>query len=569
MRSAASEHFNNEQMMSRLSATFSALIREEVEIVRRFLESDVPDLEKSEVGPLVELSVRLVERSAEWLDVGTVASLTRELRETLAQLGALRPSQREELVRHCSVALETQEKLADQLRTDGFAGLLAHAASVGDAVDRLRARLGRAKVESVNASRGNIDEVTPDMAPRENLLALTFEIKSALVHQNDRIGSISEGMSATLRSVQGVLGEWDGLLKAIDVHRVGRDGSVAAAPAGRRRAAAEHDATERALVVHQKLDEIATGMRTLLHDIHQLLGSQYSLERRARDLDEHLLWEFLDPLDRFVDEFYAAVSRRDTEERRSVLTIHTGGVGFEPEIGSILLPHLLRLLESAVSPKGEASRELRLTAAREGLEARIAIEGRVTFETEALRHLEASLEELGGFVTLQRDAGGSSLLHLQFPMARSLRGFLIVEAGGQRIALPWSSIERIQSSADEFTWTGGGAKPEIVPLATLFGTPEAGDPASPRAGESPRALNGPVAVLRCGGGTGAIGFDRIVWRENARLSPLPPRLYPVEEVLGGIVGTDNQVTLVLHPGAIMRRLRGDSACRAVIEEESA
>ena len=35
------------------------------------------------------------------------------------------------------------------------------------------------------------------------------------------------------------------------------------------------------------------------------LGSQYSLERRARDLDEHLLWEFLDPLDRFVDEFYA------------------------------------------------------------------------------------------------------------------------------------------------------------------------------------------------------------------------------------------------------------------------
>ena len=65
MRSAASEHFNNEQMMSRLSATFSALIREEVEIVRRFLASDVPDLEKHEIGPLVELSVRLVERSAQ------------------------------------------------------------------------------------------------------------------------------------------------------------------------------------------------------------------------------------------------------------------------------------------------------------------------------------------------------------------------------------------------------------------------------------------------------------------------------------------------------------------------
>ena len=48
----------------------------------------------------------------------------------------------------------------------------------------------------------------------------------------------------------------------------------------------------------------------------------------------------------------------------------------------------------------------------------------------------------------------------------------------------------------------------------------------------------------------------IVWRENARLTPLPPRLYPVEEVFGGILGSDGQVTLVLHPAAVMRRLRG-------------
>jgi len=566
MRTAASEHFNNEQMMSRLSATFSALIREEIEIVRRFLESDTPDLEKHEVGPLVELSVRLVERSAEWLDVGTVASLARELRETLAQLGSLRSAQREELVTHCRVALQTQEKLADQLRTDGFAALLEHAASVGDAVDQLRARLGRAKAESLNASRGVIDDVTPDLAPRENLLALTFEIKSSLVHQNDRISSISDGMGTTLRTVQGLLNEWDGLLKAIDHDRVGRgDGDAKPAPS-RRRAQAGPTASARALQVHQKLEDMAGGLRTLVHDIHQLLGIQYSLERRVRDLDEHLLWEFLDPLDRFVDEFYAAASRRDNDSRRSVLTIHTGSVGFEPEIGAILLPHLFRLLESAASPEEDTSREIRFTAAREGLEARIAIEGRVTFAPEAVRHLESALEELGGFVTLQTDSNGSSLLHLQFPMARSLRGFLIVEAGGQRMALPWSAIERIQSSADEFTWSGSGQKPNVVPLASLFGTSDHGESAVPKSGEPVRPSNGPVAVLRCGGGAGAVGFDRIVWRENARLTPLPPRLYPVEEVLGGIVGSDNQVTLVLHPGAIMRRLRGDLASRAASEE---
>lgn len=558
MRTAASENLNNEQMMSRLSTTFSALIREEIEIVRRFLDSGATDLEGHEAGPMVELSVRLVERSAEWLDIGTVASLARELRESLVQLGNLRPAQRQELVNHCRVALDTQEKLADQLRTDGFAALLAHAASVGDAVDQLRARLGRAKTESLNASRGVIDDVTPDMAPRENLLALTFEIKSSLVHQNDRIGTISDGVGGTLRSMQTVLTEWDGLMKAIDPARGSPAEHDAAVSASRRRTNPGPTVATRAIQIHQKLEEVATGMRTLAHDLHQLLGIQYSLERRARDLDEHLLWEFLDPLDRFVDEFYAAVSRRDTASRRSVLTIHTGSVGFEPEIGTILLPLLFRLLETAVSPEGEPSRELRLSAAREGLEARIAIDGRVTFEPDAFQQLETGLEELGGFVTLQAGPNGSSLLHLQFPMARSLRGFLIVESAGQRVALPWSAIDRICSSADELSWSGAGEPPDVVPLASLFALPEDSDSVPRRTSDATPPSNGPLAILRCGGGTGAISFDRIVWRENARLTPLPPRLYPVEEVLGGILGSDGQVTLVLHPAAIMRRLRGES-----------
>lgn len=559
MRTAASEHLNNEQMMTRLSATFSALIREEVDLVRRFLDSESPSLEGHEMGPIVELSVRLVERSAEWLEVGTVSSLARELRESLLQLGNLRPAQRQELVSHCRVALDAQEKLADQLRTDGFAALLEHAASVGDAVDQLRARLGRAKTEALNASRGVIDDVTPDMEPRENLLALTFEIKSSLVHQNDRIGSISDGLGVTLRSMQGILTEWDGFMKAIDPVRGGVAGAEAAAGGGiRRRANPGPTVAARAIQIHQKLEEVASEMRTVVHDLHQLLGIQHSLERRARDLDEHLLWEFLDPLDRFVDEFYAATSRRDTENRRSVLTIHTGGVGFEPEIGAILLPLLFRLLETAASPEGESTRDLRLTAAREGLEARIAIEGHVRFDGDALQQMESGLEELGGFVTLQTGQDGSSRLHLQFPMARSLRGFLIVEAAGQRVALPWSAIERICSSSEDLSWTAGSEKPDVVPLASLFTGPESSDaPAVPRrANDASKASDGPLAVLRCGGGTGAVGFDRIVWRENARLSPLPPRLYPVEEVLGGIIGSDGQVTLVLHPAAVMRRLRG-------------
>jgi chemotaxis protein histidine kinase CheA len=101
------------------------------------------------------------------------------------------------------------------------------------------------------------------------------------------------------------------------------------------------------------------------------------------------------------------------------------------------------------------------------------------------------------------------------------------------------------------TWSGGGGALPVVPLAALLGPAGAGE----TTGTPPRSADGPLAILRSGREIGAIGFDRIVWRENARLTPLPPRLYPVEEVLGGILAADNRVTLVLHPAAVLRRMK--------------
>lgn len=550
MKTAASEHLSHEQVISRLCATFSALIREQIEAVGRFLDGDAPDLESSDLGPLVELSVRLVERSAEWLDVSEVANLALELRETLARLGQLRPEQRQEMVAHCRVALDAEGKLAEQLRTEGFAALLAHAASVGEAVDQLRAGLNRARADAA-ASRGAIDSGTPDVGQHENLLALTFEIKNALVHQNDRIGSMSETVGETLRSAQAVLSEWEAVVKHVERQRMQSGGKEDAIfPEGK------------SLRIHQELQETTSGLRTLTHEVSQLMGLQYSLERRARDLDEYLLWEFLDPLDRFVDDLYLAASRRDQGGRRTVLTVQTGGVGFEPEIGSILHPLLLGLLESAEPYElTEGGQQIRFTAAREGLEARIAIEGRFHFDLESVRMLENALEDLGGFATIEGGEPKETSLRLQFPMARSLRSFLIVEAGGQRIALPWSAVERIHASTDELRWTGHVGTQKLHPLGALFGQEGSGsNGASGYDASRPRPEpNGPLAVLRCGGASALVGFDRIVWRENARLTALPPRLYPVEEVLGGIVAPDSSVTLVLNPGPIVRRLAAADA----------
>jgi chemotaxis protein histidine kinase CheA len=126
-----------------------------------------------------------------------------------------------------------------------------------------------------------------------------------------------------------------------------------------------------------------------------------------------------------------------------------------------------------------------------------------------------------------------------------------VEAGGQRIALPWSAVERIYASDSDPAWTSAAMPGPIHSLATLFGRDPAGS-----SDEHPREGR-PIAVLRSGSGSAIVSFDRLVWRENARLKPLPPRLYPVEEVLGGIMTPDSGITLVLNPSALLKRTQMD------------
>lgn len=566
MRTAASEYLSQTQIMSRLGATFGALIHEQVAAVRRFLD-DEANYDSSELLPIAELAVRLVERSAEWLEVSEIASLALEMREALAQLGQLRPAERQDVVTQCRVALEAEERLVERLRSDGFAALVEHAGLVSDAIDGLRANLKQARAQELNSARGMIDDATPDVGSQENLLALTFEIKNSLIHQNERIGSMSEVVGETLDAAHSALTEWDIVQKAVERQRM----------PGKKSGQHPSPLEGRSLTINQRLQETASGLRTISHELNMLLGLQYSLERRARDLDEHLLWEFLDPLDRYLDDMYTA-AQCGSRGQRMGLSIQTGGVGFEPEIGAILLPLVLRLLET-MQPLTDAGEtlEIRITAAREGLEARLQIEGPITLDLEPVRLLENALENLGGFASLNESPGAGTTLRLQFPMARSLRSFLIVEAGGQRIALPWSAVERIYSSDSDPAWTSAGSPRRIYSLAALFGRDPAWTPDGTRpeasaptgtAGRASRAETGgeghPLAVLRSGSGSAVVSFDRLVWRENARLKPLPPRLFPVEEVLGGIMTPDSGITLVLNPSALLKRTRreGDAPADA-------
>jgi hypothetical protein len=487
--------------LTRAAATFGALAHEQIEAVRRVLASDRPEL-SSEEGPVADHALRLVARGAEWLGLAELQRLTQDLRESLAQLGQVKPIEAEEIVAHAKVLLEHEGRIVDTLRADGFGPVLAHGGLVGRAISDLRVGLSEPDDRS---ARDLLDE-TPDMGPTETLLGLTVEIKSAIVNQNERIGA----MGRTLEAAQEAFED-------------------------------------------KRYPDVSSGLRTLAFEINHLLGVQYSLERRARDLDELLLWAFLDPLDRFVDDLYAAVSRRP-QTRQAVLTVRTGGVGFEPQIGAVLLPLLGRLIETA-EPAGssEEAPEIRVVASREDLEARITIEGFLAFDRGTVAMLEEALENLAGYVTLREAGDSPAQLRIQFPMARALRSFLIVEASGHRVALPWSAVERIHAAGEEMAGDPGPVTGPVIPLGALFGDVDGGD-----TGDS---ANGalPLAVLRCGGKSVVVTFDRIVWREGARLTALPARLCPVKDVMGGIVAPDSSVTMVLNPSVLVRKAHRASA----------
>ena len=513
------------ERLTRITATYGSLIHEQVELTRRFLGQPDPDLAMGD-GPLVEEAIRLVLRGAEWLELKELIEALQSLRDGIARMGQVMADNRGELISACHVELETEERLAGSLRSEGFGSLLEQAVLVEDAIEGMRSEMEPARSQP---PRSLFDEGAAGLGPHGNLLALTVEIKSAVSHQNEKIAFIHDMAGGALHTLLATISDWE----------QGRKGQPLR-PAD----AAADDAEERSLAIYRGLQRSEAEMRSLIYEVGQLLGTQYSLERRARDLDEHLLWEFLDPLDRFVDDLFEAVGRR--KGAPAVLRVQTGGVGFEPEIGSILIPILARILEtSEVPPATNGAPEVRVTAARESLEAMIAISGFTRLDAEALAMLEHALEDLAGFVEVSGD--DMVALRIQFSMARALRSFLIVEAAGHKLALPWSAVDRVDANGE---MPAEDADLPVLALHTLFATATGRRSAS---GEPDQAR--PVALLRSGGRMTRITFDRIVWRESARWSPLPAQLRTTDEVLGGIVAPDGAITLVLNPAAIADRAR--------------
>jgi two-component system chemotaxis sensor kinase CheA len=160
---------------------------------------------------------------------------------------------------------------------------------------------------------------------------------------------------------------------------------------------------------------------------------------------------------------------------------------------------------------------------------------------------------LGGTVSLRTQPRAGTTLELVVPVSLASLDALVVEAAGQRLAIPMDAVRRtVRVTAAELARTPEGdaiavedAMVPFVPLPRMLGAePEA----TPR-----RAWS--AVVIEGDGATVALGVDRLVGAENVVLRPLPGGTPATPTVAGASLDLEGNPQLVLDAAGLVAEAR--------------
>lgn len=164
--------------------------------------------------------------------------------------------------------------------------------------------------------------------------------------------------------------------------------------------------------------------------------------------------------------------------------------------------------------------------------------------------VRATLTRLGGSISLQSHFGAGTTFRLHLPPSAAVQEGLMVEAAGQRLALPDRYVtEVVEAPAEELRELGrhralswrGGLLP-VVPLAPLLGL-----------GAAPAAAPELLLVV-LGNGDYRVGLqvERVLRREALFLKELHPHLATLPGVGGVSIHGDGRVVLLLDGEELLR-----------------
>ncbi len=187
--------------------------------------------------------------------------------------------------------------------------------------------------------------------------------------------------------------------------------------------------------------------------------------------------------------------------------------------------------------------------------------------------VKTNIEKIGGTVDLKSVPGQGSTFTIKIPLTLAIVSALIVEAAGQRFAIPQLSVVELVhagSHAAAGQADGGGARDERSVIEDLRGTPvlrlrerllplvalesllRLEPAAAPAADASAPAAARHVVVAQVGAASLGIIVDRVFDTEEIVVKPVAPILRHITMFSGNTILGDGSVIMILDPVGIAR-----------------
>ncbi|TPG48910.1 hybrid sensor histidine kinase/response regulator [Roseomonas nepalensis] len=313
------------------------------------------------------------------------------------------------------------------------------------------------------------------------------------------------------------------------------------------------------------------GLPRLVRDLSRELGKKIELEMRGAEteLDRQVLEMIRDPLTHMVRNsgdhgLEGPAERREAgkpEAGRIILDAYHEGGHIIIEVGDdgrglpvekIRAKVLAQGLATEQELAGMGERDIQRFIFRAGFSTAAAVTS-VSGRGVGMDVVKTNVEKIGGTIDLRSREGKGTTFLIKIPLTLAIVSALIVEAGGERFAIPQIGVVELVRAGDGVMHIKDAPvlrlRDRLLPLVSLSRLLRLDDRV-PDASAAERG--GFVVVTQVGQNLFGIIVDRVFDTEEIVVKPVAPILRHVTMFSGNTILGDGSVIMILDPNGIAR-----------------